>query len=85
MSTKYILVDCDFDKKDANEESTWDSVDACKADIIDGIVSETDEPTYLPWRILIYDPNGEPRDMNVHSKITNIITTVQLEIFGGGE
>lgn len=81
----YILVDSDFDKREANSESSWESVEECKRDIIVGIREGTEEKEYLPWRILIFEDGKSTGDMLVHSKITDIVTSIRLEMFGGGD
>ena len=81
----YILVDSDFDKREANGENLWDSVAACKRDIIQGIRVGVEEKEYLPWRILIFEDGKRASDMFVHTKVTDIITSIRLETFGGGD
>lgn len=81
----YILVDKDYDQREANGDTEWNTAEECQAAIVEGIVQETEEIDYLPWRILIYESSKDRSDMNVHSKITNVVTRVTLEMFGGGD
>jgi len=80
----YILVDKDYDQREANGDTEWNTAEECQAAVVKGIVQEVEEVDYLPWRILIWDPNKDRSDMNVHSKITNVVTKVTLEMFGDG-
>jgi hypothetical protein len=80
----YILIDRENDRREANKESSWDNVEDCKSDIVEGIKEGSEEKDYLPWRIVLFEPGKDNSDMNVHSKIMDVVTQIELKMFGGG-
>jgi hypothetical protein len=79
MQKKFVILDCENDVREANDESMWDTIDQCMNDIKVGMLDNGDDNSYLPWKIVHWDESKNKTEMLVHTRIKRVTRGIHLE------